>query len=181
MPSAAGVYLGRVVTVDAGRHMVDIMPEMEPGQVWTDVPYQPLVDRVEGEWHDPDVGSAVVVLQDALGRRRVIGPPETFVEWHLVSAVARVRVDLKRNTFTVIVDGGVSVSIEGTEVQVRDASKVQINGGSHPAVRGDLLKTWWATVEAWGDAHTHTGPVGPPAVASPAFDDEILNPTVFLD
>ena len=194
--SDTGIYFGSVVTVDPVKHVVDVMPEMEEGQVWTDVPYQPLTGKVEGEWHDPAVGAAVVVLQDALGRRRVIGPPEAFVEWHLVSSSARVRLDLKKNQFTIIVDGGVSVTVNGSEVTVDNATKtqinsgevhidkaslVQINGGSHPAMRGDTFETWYTTVKAAFDAHVQAGPSGPPTTQLPAFDSGILDPTVLLD
>ena len=179
--SDTGIYFGKVVTVDPGKHTVDVMPEMEEGQIWTDVPYQPLTGKVEGEWHDPAVGAAVVILQDALGRRRVIGPPEAFVEWHLVSKSARVRVDLRKDEFTVTIDGGVVVDVKGSEVKVDGASLVQVNGGGHPAMRGDTFRDWYATVKTTFDAHVQAGPSGPPTTQLPDFDSKILNPTVMLD
>ena len=191
-----GIFFGKVVTVDAAKHVADVMPEMEEGQVWTDVPYQPLIGKSEGEWHDPVVGAAVVILQDGLGRRRIIGPPEQFVQWHVVSKDARVRLDLTRDQFQVTIEGGVTVDINGSEVLVDGAAKVQINsgevhvdnaslvqinGGSHPAMRGDIFQAWYATVKLWNDLHVHTGPSGPPAAQSPTFDDGVLDPTVLLD
>ena len=171
LPKAVGLYMAKVVNVDAERHTVDVEPETELGQTWTKVPYQPLVERFEGEWHDPVVGAAVVVVQDALGRRRVLGPPEAFSEWHLVSQAAKVRLDLTKTRLEVTIDGGVRVDINGTEVKVDGASLVQVNGGTHSALRGDVVK-------AWADAHVHAGPSGPPVVPLP---DEALNQTVKLD
>ena len=179
--SDTGIYFGKVVTVDPAKHVVDVMPEMQEGQVWTDVPYQPLTGKAEGEWHDPVAGAAVVILQDSLGRRRVIGPPEAFVEWHLVSKSARVRVDLRKDEFTIMIDDGVVVDVKGSKVKVDGATLVQINGGSHPAMRGDTFQAWYTTVKTVFDAHVQAGPSGPPTTQLPAFDGDILDPTVLLD
>jgi len=158
----AALLMARVVSIDRARKTAEVLPEGFT-ESWRELTYRPVIrDDDEGVSFDPVVDSWVLVQVDVQGRKRIIST-ERFDEMHIVSEAADVRIDLTEKLLTIQITDGAKVAIDG--------DKVIINDGSHPAMRGDVTKSYL-------DTHVHAGPSGPPVAPLP---DNALNQKILID